>query len=88
MEFPITVCKEDADNVRSAEDHKVSYAFDSKDRTYVLLDVRGWWNNSKQEAHDFLDEPMKNEAEASAAMHAKVRSLKQKGWIETPQTDH
>jgi hypothetical protein len=84
MRFPITVYRDDPDQNRLAEWHEVVYDFDSKGRTFILLDKHGWWDNALKEPlfkSDVLIERLKNEGDASAAMDARIIWLEEQGWI-------
>lgn len=90
MRFPITSYHEDPEKNRLAEYHEVTYALDSKQGGFVLLDLHGWWENSTGTPYrncQVLCEPHKSEALASAAMDERVLWLEKQGWTDKFTTE-
>ena len=83
MRFPITVYQEEPSTNRFAEYHEVTYARDSKEGGFALIDVHGWWEDEDGTPHEnrkVLYEAFKSEQEASAAMDERVAWLVGQGW--------
>jgi len=59
----------------------------------MLLERHGWWENDKKKSHfscSVLEEHIKSEGEASAAMDQRVKHLFSTGWVYkfTTEFDH